>query len=161
MFESTRDSVKKNTYKAKAKQQKDFKNANEKKRGYSVFQVGDKFLKYNSARAGKKSKGDLNTSYTGPYLISELVGSRVRLSSLSGNPLKALVSNNNIKIFNEQGVSEEQGAEESYISQLIKEDMLQPLIKEIQRYELPRPLSDAHSSQLMKTCPVYSFVNEV
>ncbi|XP_053380705.1 uncharacterized protein LOC123562012 [Mercenaria mercenaria] len=86
----TAEKVKENTDKANAKLQRDFRKANERKQNYVDLKVGDKVLKFNSARAGRKSEGDLDANYSGPYTIIEVIGHRLKLKTWMGKFLKAL-----------------------------------------------------------------------
>ncbi|WAR26613.1 hypothetical protein MAR_012317, partial [Mya arenaria] len=168
----TTEKVKINTEKAKFKQQRDFRNTHEKKkRRYTDIKVGDKVLKFNSARAGRKSKADLGYNYSGPYVVLEVVGHRVKLEK-DGKILKSLVSVNNVKLVldetNDNNSNLEQhdmpnNAIRLYIDNLDANNNVNSLLQECAAIcnTSKSPVRMFRISKQVETCPVLSFVKEV
>ncbi|KAH3716268.1 hypothetical protein DPMN_058987 [Dreissena polymorpha] len=174
-----------NMSKAKKKQQKDFIQANNKKRKFNEIHVGARVLKFNASRAARKAKGNLETNYTGPYVVDSIKGNVATLKTMSGQVLKTGVSLNNLKIFVESAMdsavesaveSAEESAVESALESAVESaDKLLDYVKELAKLDIFESLGEKCSklqsgvgrvnignfTEKLSACPVSSFINEV
>ncbi|WAR21137.1 POL4-like protein [Mya arenaria] len=152
----TTEKVKINNEKAKFKQQRVFRNTHEKKkRRYTDIKVGDKVLKFNSARAWTEKQSRL----------------RVKLEK-DGKILKSLVSVNNVKLVLDETSDNNSNLEQHdmpnnairlYIDNLDANNNVNSLLQECAAIcnTSKSPARMFRISKQVETCPVLSFVKEV
>ncbi|KAH3868248.1 hypothetical protein DPMN_031389 [Dreissena polymorpha] len=153
--------VEKNCEEARRKQQRDFKKSNLKKRPYTAVNIGDKVLKFNASRAGRKAKGDLGTNYTGPFVVDDIVGGVVKLKTLNGAILKTSVALNNIKPFLDESVNEDINVTTHSVNTATSQVITTPPVNTaISQMKTTPPVNTA-TSQMKTTPPVNTALSQV
>jgi hypothetical protein len=99
-MKDTREAAKKNiqTAQARMKDQYDIKHRGEQ------YKVGDRVLKYNRRRDSRMG-GKLDTPFSGPYIVEEVMGKgcyRLREEGNDGKLLKQVVNAINLKVYHDQ-----------------------------------------------------------
>ncbi|KAH3779103.1 hypothetical protein DPMN_180582 [Dreissena polymorpha] len=118
--------------------------AKNKKRKFNQIHIGASVLKFNASRAARKAKGNLESNYTGPYVVDNINGNIATLKTMSEQVLKSGVSLNNLKIFVESAVE--------LAEKCLK---LQTGVSRVNKIQCICSFTEK-----LSVCPVSSFINE-